>query len=969
MRIVIDMQGAQTGSRFRGIGRYTLALAKAIVRNRDRHDVILVLNGLFPDTIAAISREFDDLLPAGHIRVWSAPGPVREEQSANALRREMAEKIREAFLADLQPDVVLITSLFEGLGDDAVGSVGALNDTIPTAVVLYDLIPLISPDEHFRTSPLHQDWYHRKIASLRRSKKLLAISESARGEALEMLDVGERDVVNIFGACDDFFRKLDLSDTDRRKTWAKLGIDKPFVMYTGGADATKNLHRLVSAYAQLPRKVRENHQIVFAGKMPEGHVRDLQSTARKNGLSDRDMVFTGYLHDDDLLKLYNTCSLFVFPSLHEGFGLPPLEAMACGAAVIGANVTSLPEVIGLKEALFDPYSVTEISAKLKQALTDAKFRARLLEHGRTHFKTFSWDETARRALSALQDFERANKSPISPRVNVERTALFETRPQRILALKLDHMGDFILAIPALAKLKARYPHATLDIVTGSWNLPIAKQLGLFDQIYTYDYFKRKSSEPPSITSEKFDTLLQSLPKYDIAVDLRRQADTRFVLARIRANTKVGYETLDPEIDSRLDVVIRTYPDIPFRITPLNRTSISRQMLKVVDAIPESPNDYLRLPALCAKRDAVPGTVAVFPKAGSESREWAVPNYVALVKRLADNSDVKQIQLYFANSTEAAEFAFEKNEKLDIKIGLDFSALVQSLSGNTVCIANNSGGAHLASYLGLTVIGIYSGHELTSEWAPQFNDSYVIHREAQCAPCHGARREDCPHELFCLTSISVDDVYGQTVEALDGRRATTNDLTQRNKRSTLAVRRSTDSIVRELTDALAPLIAKASDVDLVALSVTIANNHPGYTPAPSATCISPGKLLNHRSMLIDWSGFSGVEPQFRWTDGNNASMSFECPETIAPAGTVIVIVDTLGPQRVIAHINGLPAFDEIKEGSHVELKLRADTLRVGTNTVTFSLPDAKAPGNGDRRELALAVRGFCLDIATADTAVA
>jgi glycosyltransferase involved in cell wall biosynthesis/ADP-heptose:LPS heptosyltransferase len=966
MRIVIDMQGAQTGSRFRGIGRYTLALAKAIVRNRGKHDVILALNGLFPDTLDALRREFDGLLSAEHIRVWSASGPVREEQPGNALRREIAEKIREAFLADLQPDVVLITSLFEGMGDDAVGSIGSLNDNIPTAVVLYDLIPLINPDEHFRASRPHQDWYHRKITSLKRSKKLLAISESARGEALDMLDISERDVVNIFGACDDAFHKLNLSDTDRQNTWNTLGIERPFVMYTGGADATKNLHRLISAYAQLPKKVRASHQLVFAGKMPEGNVLDLLNSASKNGLSTGDVIFTGYLHDDDLLKLYNTCSLFVFPSLHEGFGLPPLEAMACGAAVIGANVTSLPEVIGLKEALFDPYSVKEISSKIERALTDAKFRARLLEHGRTHFKTFSWDETARRALEALGDFDRANTSRVSPRVNLERTSLFEKRHQRILALKLDHMGDFILAIPALAKLKAKYPYAALDIVIGSWNLPIAKQLGLFDQIYTYDYFKRKSSEAPSITLEKFDALLKALPKYDVAIDLRRQSDTRFVLARTRANVKVGYETFDPEIDSRLDVAIRTYPDIPFRSTPLNQTSISRQMLKIVDAIPASPNDFLQLPALCANPTVAPGTVAIFPKAGSESREWAMQNYVELVNQLIDNPNVKQIRVYFANSNEAAEFKFEESAKLDLKLGLDFSALTQSLSSNVVCVANNSGGAHLASYLGLTVIGIYSGHELASEWAPQFNDSYTIHRGAQCAPCHGAKREDCPNELFCLTDISVDDVYGQTIEALSIRSSTANGSTQRNNRPTLAIRRSTSSIMQELTDAIAPLIARANDIDLVALSVGIANNHPQYEPAPSVTCVYPGKLVDHRSMLIEWIGFSGVETQFRWTDGNSASMSFECPETIASAGTVTVIVDTLGPQRVVAHINNSPAFDEVKEGGHIELKLRADTLRIGTNTVTFSLPDAREPGNGDRRKLALAVRGFCLTTPATDT---
>src|SRR5208283_3120997 len=96
------------------------------------------------------------------------------------------------------------------------------------------------------------------------------------------------------------------------------------------------------------------HQLVFAGNMTRRQTRSYLKTARRSGLSRAEFVMTGYVDDDDLLKLYNTCALFVFPSLHEGFGFPPLEAMACGAPVIGANTASLPEVIGLHEALFDP---------------------------------------------------------------------------------------------------------------------------------------------------------------------------------------------------------------------------------------------------------------------------------------------------------------------------------------------------------------------------------------------------------------------------------------------------------------------------------------------------------------------------------------------------------------------------------------------------------------------------------------
>ena len=126
MRIVIDMQGAQTVSRFRGIGRYTLNFVKALARNRGRHEIYLALNGLFKDTIEPIRVAFDELLPQENIRVFSVSGPVREIDPRNKYRRESAELLWEEFLESLNPDVVHISSLFEGYLDDAIINLGKL---------------------------------------------------------------------------------------------------------------------------------------------------------------------------------------------------------------------------------------------------------------------------------------------------------------------------------------------------------------------------------------------------------------------------------------------------------------------------------------------------------------------------------------------------------------------------------------------------------------------------------------------------------------------------------------------------------------------------------------------------------------------------------------------------------------------------------------------------------------------------
>ncbi len=403
MRIVIDMQGAQTQSRFRGIGRYTMAFAQGIARNCGDHEVILALNGLFPDTIATIRTGFEGVLPPQNIRVWSAPGPVMEGAPGNESRRKVAECVREAFLASLEPDIVHISSLFEGFIDDAVTSVGQFDSQTPVSVSLYDLIPLLNQDHYLKPDPAYARFYHRKIDYLKRASSLLAISDFARQEGVEYLDMSENRLVGVSTAMDACFQPLAVDDKAADKLRSKFGLNRPFVLYTGGADERKNLPRLIQAYAALPEGILDQTQLLFAGKMHAVNVASLRQEAKRAGLDPSALGFTGYITDEELVQLYNLCELYVFPSWHEGFGLPALEAMACGAPVIGANTSSLPEVIGMDEALFDPFSVPSITAKLQQALSSVEFRDALREHGLQRGANFSWDLTAQRAIAAWEE--------------------------------------------------------------------------------------------------------------------------------------------------------------------------------------------------------------------------------------------------------------------------------------------------------------------------------------------------------------------------------------------------------------------------------------------------------------------------------------------------------------------------------------------------------------------------------------
>ena len=410
MRIVIDLQGTQAGYRNRGIGRYTLALSQAIVRNCGKHQVFLALNGFYQDTIEPIRAAFQDLLPQVNIHVWHAHGPVNHFDAANTWRRHAAELTREAFLASLSPTVVLVSSLFEGSMDYGVTSIGCLSQTVPTAVIVYDLIPSINRSIYFNT-PEYALWYENKLAHLRRGDLLLSISESTRQECIDHLGFPADRVVNISTAADSQFQKQSIDDNRQADLRQCHGLVHPYVMYTGGIDPRKNIEGLIRAYASLPIELRQNLQLAIVCSIQPQDRSRLETLAKDHGLASNEMILTGYVPEEDLIALYNLCKVFIFPSWHEGFGLPALEAMACGRAVIAANTSSLPEVVGYPDALFDPFDDASIADKLSQVLTDEDFRHSLEQHGIEQAKQFSWDTCAEIAIAALERFAAHSEAP------------------------------------------------------------------------------------------------------------------------------------------------------------------------------------------------------------------------------------------------------------------------------------------------------------------------------------------------------------------------------------------------------------------------------------------------------------------------------------------------------------------------------------------------------------------------------
>jgi len=402
MRIVIDMQGAQSDSRFRGIGRYTLGFAKGVVKNRGEHEVFLVLNGLLDDSITEIRKEFHDLLPQENIRVWFAPGPVRAEEPNNQFRADSAQIIREAFICNLKPDVVHICSLFEGFGDDAIVSVGAFETETFVSLSLYDIIPLMESTYYLNSNSVYSRFYKNKVDQFKDIDLFLAISESTSETVIKELKLQEEKVITIGTATDSKFETVEIDSFEEEDSNLPLNLKMPYILYAGGADHRKNLERLIEAYSILDSELRNQYCLVFAGKLSESEKQFLIDHAKKFGIQDCEINFTDYVSDEDLIQLYRHCSVFIFPSWNEGFGMPVLEAMQCGAVVIGSNRSSIPDVIGFEEALFDPFNVISISEKISKALLDDEFRRKSKEISAVQKTKFSWDVTSKKAIESWE---------------------------------------------------------------------------------------------------------------------------------------------------------------------------------------------------------------------------------------------------------------------------------------------------------------------------------------------------------------------------------------------------------------------------------------------------------------------------------------------------------------------------------------------------------------------------------------
>lgn len=423
MRLAVDMQPCMTDSRDRGIGRYSLSLVEAIARQMPSSDALdILLDSVAQDRLTVARDAIRRRIPRGRLVHYSYPIGHSCTELSPALSA-CASLLRSRFVEAINPDVLLMCSALEFGGPFGSGFASDAIQGSPRAVVAYDVIPLLFPDRYLPQHHPYSAWYRHRLEQFAKFDLFLAISEASKRDLVEVLGVHTDRVVVIGAGLDNEFR--DEGEVDRAGAAARLnavGVTRPFVLTVGNADWRKNCIGSLEAFARLPEELRRTHQLVLT-RVGDDVTSALAGRYRSIAPS---VVVLGTVDETVLKDLYRASTVFFFPSLYEGFGLPVLEAMAYGSAVLSSDRASLPEVAHTDSSLFNPEDPVQASALLHRALTDSDFRRELVAGAQLHAFSFGWEKPALIAMDALRGLaadRRVARPPTVWRASDEDIAL------------------------------------------------------------------------------------------------------------------------------------------------------------------------------------------------------------------------------------------------------------------------------------------------------------------------------------------------------------------------------------------------------------------------------------------------------------------------------------------------------------------------------------------------------------------
>lgn len=387
MRVGIE---ACTWANRRGYGRFTRELVAALVAGFPEHRFVLVV-----DAATAQQGSF----PAGaELVVVDTREQPTQAASADGSRSVADIWRMSRALAGGRFDVVLFPTRYTFV---------PLPGATPAVLTIHDATDVARPELLFSTRRARLLWRIKSALAIRRADRIVTVSNDARRQIAAAFGLREDAITVVSEGCDALFRPLS-GGGDLDTVGNRFGIPAGarVVLYVGGISPHKNLDALLRAAARVRQDEPEGWHLVlvgdYAGDSFLGCHRELAALARELHLEDR-LTFTGFVSDADLLLLYNAATLLVLPSRGEGFGLPVVEAMACGLPVAASDCNSLPEVLGGAGLLFDPDDDQAIAASILRLLREPGLRAELAARGIERAGAYSWEAGARSMMRVLEE--------------------------------------------------------------------------------------------------------------------------------------------------------------------------------------------------------------------------------------------------------------------------------------------------------------------------------------------------------------------------------------------------------------------------------------------------------------------------------------------------------------------------------------------------------------------------------------
>ncbi|MCX7883666.1 MAG: glycosyltransferase family 4 protein [Caloramator sp.] len=263
---------------------------------------------------------------------------------------------------------------------------------------IHDLIPYIMPET------VGRGYLKRFISQMpeiiQNSDTIITVSEFSKNDIIRIFDVPEDKIKVTYLAADSFFKPIE-KNIAKEFVKSNYNIDSDYILYLGGFSPRKNVKSLIVAYSRIYKDIKDDIKLVILGPSKDDHSY-LIELCTSLGVRDR-VIFTGFVPYEHLPYFYNASTVFVYPSLYEGFGLPPLEAMSCKIPVITSNVSSIPEVTGDGALLINPFDTEDLKCALEKMLQDEKLRYEIAEKGYIRSREFSWTKTAANTLNIYEE--------------------------------------------------------------------------------------------------------------------------------------------------------------------------------------------------------------------------------------------------------------------------------------------------------------------------------------------------------------------------------------------------------------------------------------------------------------------------------------------------------------------------------------------------------------------------------------